>query len=70
MNSQHDRNTDPLIVILGKGPGCSSLHSSFYETGPIVVRAHGKYNFIVNNHSWNKAASVLYFDTPAGVGFS
>jgi carboxypeptidase C (cathepsin A) len=51
------------------GPGCSSMEGLFQENGPIVVDddTHSIYH---NNHSWNAKANVLYFDSPALVGFS
>lgn len=45
--SQKDRN-DPLIIYLGNGPGCSSLHAMAYENGPFTVDNKGELHFKYN----------------------
>jgi hypothetical protein len=52
------------------GPGCSSIGDGLLsELGPFRVTASGK-DLILNEHSWNKAANVIFVDSPVGVGFS
>eukprot|EP01006_Ploeotia_vitrea_P027775 TRINITY_DN60541_c0_g2_i1.p1 TRINITY_DN60541_c0_g2~~TRINITY_DN60541_c0_g2_i1.p1 ORF type:complete len:502 (+),score=22.48 TRINITY_DN60541_c0_g2_i1:25-1506(+) len=75
VESQRNPSTDPLIVWLQGGPGCSSLIGLFEENGPIHAKpfrnASGTYmkpGF--NELSWNKFANVLYIESPVGVGFS
>ena len=67
--SQRDKN-DSLIIYIGNGPGCSSLHAMVYENGPFTVKDKGDKTFVYNNYGWNLQANVLYIETPAGVGFS
>lgn len=67
--SRNDPKTDPVVVWLNGGPGCSSLMGLFFENGPSsIVDASETPKF--NPHSWNTNASVIYLDQPAGVGFS
>lgn len=60
--------TDPVILWLTGGPGCSSGLAILAENGPCHITPDGTlYN---NPYSWNNAATVIYVDQPAGVGFS
>ena len=65
--SQNNAKTDPLVLWLTGGPGCSSELAMLFENGPYNV-VNGS---LVNNPwSWNTNASVLYVDSPVGTGFS
>ncbi|XP_057982275.1 serine carboxypeptidase-like 45 [Malania oleifera] len=58
----------PLVLWLNGGPGCSSIGTgAFMENGPFKP---GGDALIINEHSWNKEANMLYLESPAGVGFS
>jgi len=67
--SQNDWRSDPLLIWINGGPGCSSLIGWATENGPWIIY-EGETTFSENDYAWNKNASVLYFDNPAGVGFS
>ena len=67
--SQKDWSKDPVIVWFNGGPGCSSMLGWTQEHGPYVVE-DGTTKFTKNTYSWNKEATVIYFDSPAGVGYS
>lgn len=69
VQSQNNPATDPLLLWLNGGPGCSSLDGFIYEHGPYVFPDEGTTLFR-NQYSWNTNASVLYIEAPAGVGFS
>ncbi|KAL9361309.1 hypothetical protein Peur_044094 [Populus x canadensis] len=59
----------PLVLWLNGGPGCSSVGAgAFVEHGPF--RPTTGNNLIRNEYSWNKEANMLYWESPAGVGFS
>jgi serine carboxypeptidase-like clade 2 len=61
--------SDPIILWLNGGPGCSSLIGWLNENGPFVF-PDGSIQLEANNQSWNLFANVLYLESPAGVGFS
>lgn len=67
--SQASPETDPVILWLAGGPGCSALVSLFKEHGPFRIASTGK-SLSFNPFSWNKIAHVLFLEAPAGVGFS
>jgi len=67
--SQSEPSTDPLIMWLSGGPGCSSMLALFAENGPCTMNKDGT-DTITNPHSWHKKANVMWVDQPAGSGFS
>jgi carboxypeptidase C (cathepsin A) len=69
VESQSNPISDPVVLWLNGGPGCSSMEGLFYENGPFVF-SEGSSVLQTNNYSWNLNASLLYFEAPAGVGFS
>ncbi|VDO68340.1 unnamed protein product [Heligmosomoides polygyrus] len=69
VESQNDPENDPLIFWFNGGPGCSSLSGLLQEMGPYIVTEDGR-NLRPNDYSWNKFASVVYIESPAGVGYS
>ncbi|KAL6841844.1 hypothetical protein ACP4OV_028356 [Aristida adscensionis] len=63
-------NSKPLLLWLNGGPGCSSLgYGAMEELGPFRVTSDGKALYR-NPYAWNRAANVLFLESPAGVGFS
>ena len=67
-------NTDPLVVWMNGGPGCSSLEGGMYELGPFTFTGQrdstGLPTLELNPYAWSTVASVLFIEQPAGVGFS
>lgn len=68
VESQSAPSTDPLVLWLTGGPGCSSMMALLAENGPCRVNAD--LSTEVNPHAWNKQANVIWLDQPTGVGFS
>ena len=69
IESRGDPTTDPLVLWLTGGPGCSSEIALFYENGPWMFADDNK-TLIKNEYSWNSHANLLYVDQPIGTGFS
>uniref|UniRef100_A0A914RD41 Carboxypeptidase n=1 Tax=Parascaris equorum TaxID=6256 RepID=A0A914RD41_PAREQ len=69
VESQGNPDSDPVALWLNGGPGCSSIGGAFEELGPFYVNrdSHSLYE---NPYAWNKAANVLFLESPVGVGFS
>jgi cathepsin A (carboxypeptidase C) len=62
-------SSDPLVMWLTGGPGCSSMLATLAENGPCTVSKDGK-STVNNPSSWNSKANVIWVDNPAGTGFS
>ncbi|GFP83025.1 serine carboxypeptidase-like 34 [Phtheirospermum japonicum] len=61
----------PLVLWLNGGPGCSSVgYGQSEELGPFFPQKGEQPELKFNNHSWNKAANLLFLESPVGVGFS
>ena len=67
--SQSSPENDPIILWLNGGPGCSSTTGLFEEIGPVLFIPNKK-EPILNEYAWNKNASVIFIESPGGVGFS
>jgi len=71
--SQNDPSTDPVVLWLNGGPGCSSFDGFIYEHGPFFFNngpMGESQNLTLNPNSWNKVANMIYLDSPCGVGLS
>jgi carboxypeptidase C (cathepsin A) len=60
--------TDPLVLWLTGGPGCSSIMALLVENGPCKVKED--LTTVLNPYSWNTEANVIWLDQPSDVGFS
>ena len=66
--AHEDWEHKPLVLWLNGGPGCSSLDGWSAENGPMQMDEKG--NFVMNEYSWQRAANMLYIESPGDVGFS
>jgi len=69
VESQNKPATDPVVLWLNGGPGCSSLIGFLSENGPFRPLGNTT-SLYLNPYSWNNIANMLYLEAPAGVGFS
>ncbi|TNV79040.1 hypothetical protein FGO68_gene12523 [Halteria grandinella] len=67
--SENNWQTDPVLLWFNGGPGCSSMLGWLSENGPYSI-IDGQSNFTKNQYSWNKEATIIYIEAPAGVGYS
>lgn len=65
--SPADANT-PVLIWLNGGPGASSFLGNFLENGP--YRLQMDLTFKDNPFAWNDQQHLIFFDQPAGTGFS
>lgn len=61
--SRHEPQSDPVILWLNGGPGCSSSTGLFMELGPCQVAMDGN-STSFNKHSWNERANIIFLDQP------
>jgi len=52
--------SDPLVIWLTGGPGCSSELALFEENGPYKINQN--LTLTTNPYSWNNFANLLYVD--------
>jgi cathepsin A (carboxypeptidase C) len=67
--SRSEPSTDPLVLWLNGGPGCSSMTGLLMELGPCRVTPGGA-GTEYNKFSWNEKANLLFLDQPVNAGFS
>ena len=67
--SQTKPSTDPVLLWLNGGPGCSSLFGMLGEIGPVTTDNFSG-ELKLNPYSWNMETNLLFIEQPAGVGFS
>ncbi|CAK9182814.1 unnamed protein product [Ilex paraguariensis] len=60
--------TDPVVIWLTGGPGCSSELAVFYENGPFHIAQNMSLQW--NDFGWDQVSNLIYVDQPTGTGFS
>lgn len=68
--SAAEKASEPIVMWLNGGPGCSSTTGWLMEKiGPCSIATNGT-SVAYNKHSWNNKASVFFLDQPVSVGYS
>lgn len=68
VESQGDPASDPVVLWLNGGPGCSSMEGFMAEHGPLHLNDDSTIS--MNPWAWNMKANMIYLEAPIGVGFS
>lgn len=75
--SEGDPGRDPVTLWMNGGPGCTSVKGAFEELGQLVFNRHSNSSngaapptLFRNPRAWTRVSSMLYFESPPGVGFS
>ncbi|OWZ03773.1 Serine protease [Phytophthora megakarya] len=66
--SRSQPSTDPLVLWLTGGPGCSSMMALLSENGPCHVQPD--LSTQLNPYSWTNESNVVWLDQPTTVGFT
>ncbi|KAL2896682.1 Serine carboxypeptidase-like 2, partial [Bienertia sinuspersici] len=76
IESEQDPESDPLMIWLTGGPGCTSLCAIFYEhIGVYFNHSTSTWEtdlpaLELNPYSWTKFINILFVESPVGTGFS
>lgn len=69
--SERDPASDPVVLWINGGPGCSSFDGFIYEHGPFLYRytdpSFSNIELVENPYSWSKVATIIYLESPAGM---
>mgnify|MGYP000663165034 FL=1 len=68
MESRSAPASDPVVIWLSGGPGCSSVAAQMEENGPLHLQGDG--SMINNPNGWNSHANLVYLDQPLQTGLS
>jgi len=70
VESENNPSNDPILVHQEGGPGASSLVSFIQGSGGPFLLLQDSSKIEYNPLTWTKNASILYIESPAGIGFS
>ena len=68
VESLNDSKNDPVAIWTNGGPGASGMIGFFTEQGPF--RPLKNLSLMINPYSWINIMSMIFIESPAGVGFS
>jgi carboxypeptidase C (cathepsin A) len=77
VESENDPQNDPITLWVQGGPGGSSMIGLFTKIGPFVLNQQSAQSpagaapkLFRNDYTWTKNSTVLFWESPAPVGFS
>ncbi|KAK3119919.1 hypothetical protein QOZ80_9AG0677790 [Eleusine coracana subsp. coracana] len=74
VESERDPTSDPVVLWLQGGPGCTALAGLVYEIGPFLFDAQGYKgglpHLLYRPETWTKVSNIIFMDSPIGAGFS
>jgi serine carboxypeptidase-like clade 1 len=75
VESKNNSATDPVVLWMNGGPGCSSIEGYLFELGPLhftgeTDNSTGVPTLMENPSAWTNIANFIFLEQPAGVGFS
>ncbi|KAK3408066.1 hypothetical protein EUGRSUZ_J00375 [Eucalyptus grandis] len=60
--------SDPVVLWVAGGPGCSGAGSLFNGNGPYYIS--DDMTLCSNKYGWEKVSNIIFVDQPTGTGFS
>eukprot|EP00118_Oscarella_pearsei_P028674 m.2674 g.2674 ORF g.2674 m.2674 type:complete len:460 (+) comp8839_c0_seq1:55-1434(+) len=73
VQSESNPSTDPIVLWMNGGPGCSSMEGYLYELGPLHFESDNPNvapKLMKNPYTWSKIANIIFLESPVGVGYS
>ncbi|KAK4777566.1 hypothetical protein SAY87_017753 [Trapa incisa] len=74
IHSQGNPGSDPVLLFMNGGPGCTGLNGLIYQIGPlnfnITDYTGGLPSLIDEENAWTKTSSIIFLDAPVGTGFT
>ncbi|GIL67070.1 hypothetical protein Vafri_20506 [Volvox africanus] len=67
--SRNDPITDPVVLWMTGGPGCSSEIAIFFENGPYFINNDTR-TLTETKYGWDTLHNMIFVDQPIGTGFS
>ncbi|GFR42356.1 hypothetical protein Agub_g3051 [Astrephomene gubernaculifera] len=67
--SRSSPQTDPVVLWMTGGPGCSSEIAIFFENGPYSINNDTR-TLSETKYGWDKHHNMIFVDQPIGTGFS
>ncbi|GIL92291.1 hypothetical protein Vretimale_18448 [Volvox reticuliferus] len=67
--SRSDPKTDPVVLWMTGGPGCSSEIAIFFENGPYFINNDTR-TLTETRYGWDTLHNMIFVDQPIGTGFS